>query len=166
MPSWLKGRVAKIAPEDREQAEPVGLGKSLAHLLDLARRFLRTEIDRRSDGGCAEIERLLHVAEHDLVERVGVGEKLVVVELDDERDPVCVSPRDDAERSDCGRYPVAPALERKLDDVARVEVHRVWSERRRRAVLDALIDGQDGDVAAAGEPSPVEQALQVPQDLR
>ena len=46
---------------------------------------------------------------------------------------------------------VAPALDRELDDVRGVEVVGVLRERRAGRVLDALVDGQDRQVAGAGE---------------
>jgi hypothetical protein len=43
-----------------------------------------------------------------------------------------------------------------FDDVLGVEVLGVGGEGRAGGVLDALVDGQDGDVAGAGEAAGVE----------
>ena len=61
---------------------------------------------------------------------------------------------------------VAAALDRELDDVLRVEVLRVRGEAGAGRVLDALVDGQDRDVAGAGQPAGVEHQLEVPQHAR
>ena len=53
-----------------------------------------------------------------------------------------------------------------LDDVRRVHVDRVRSERRRGRVLDALVDRQDRDVAGARQTTVVVQAAEVAQNLR
>ena len=87
--------------------------------------------------------------EHDLVELVRIGQKLVVVELHQERDLVGVLARDRAEHAERRRDGVAAAFDRELDDVLRVEVDRVRGEARAGGVLDALIDRQDRNVARA-----------------
>ena len=55
---------------------------------------------------------------------------------------------------------VAAALDRELDDVLGIEVVGVLGERRARGVLDALVDGQDRDIARAAEPAVGEDALE------
>ena len=49
------------------------------------------------------------------------------------------------------RDAVAAAFDRELHDVVGIEVDRVRREARARGVLDALVDGQDRDVAGAAE---------------
>ena len=56
--------------------------------------------------------------------------------------------------------------ERELDDVLGIEVPRVRGEGRRGRMLDALVDGQDRDVARAAESPMIEQRLQAAQHLR
>src|SRR5690606_13665298 len=90
----LEPAVAEVAPEDRRHAELVGAGEGVGDLLELARGRLAAEVDRRADGHAAHVERLLDPREHHLVVLVGVGEELVVVDLEDERDLVRVLPRD------------------------------------------------------------------------
>src|SRR5581483_4660910 len=51
------------------------------------------------------------------------------------------------------------------DDLLRVEVRRVRREARARAVLDALVDRQDAQVAGPAEASVLEHRLQAAQDL-
>ena len=83
-----------------------------------------------------------------------------MVELDDERDPVRVLARHRAQHAERRGDGVAAALDRELDDVLGVEVDRVLGERRARRVLDALVDGQDRDVAGAAEAAVGEDALE------
>ena len=95
----------------------------------------------------------LIVAEHDLVELVRVGQELVVVDLDDERNVVRVLARHRAEHAEGRRDGVAAALDGELDDVLRVEVGRVRRERRAGGVLDALVDRQNRQIAGVGQPA-------------
>jgi hypothetical protein len=57
----------------------------------------------------------------------------------------------------------ATALDRQLDDLLAVEIGGVGGEGRSGGVLDTLVDGQDGQVAGAGEPAVREQALEAAQ---
>ena len=75
----------------------MGQVEGLADLLDLAPGFFGSEVDRRPDSGRAHVRRLFDLGEHDLVERVGVGEQFVVVQLYEKRDFVSVSARDGTE---------------------------------------------------------------------
>ena len=106
--------------------------EGLRHFLELPGAVVGSEVDRRADTRCAEVERLASGAEHHLVGLVGVGQELVVVDLDDERDAVGVLAADSAEHAEGGRDGVAATLDRQLDDVGRIEVQRVRGERRRR----------------------------------
>ena len=89
----LERFVAGVAPQHRVQSQFVGAAKRFADFDDLAARFLRTEIDRRADAGCAHIKRLLDLTEHNLVEGVRVRHEFVVIEFDDERNLVHVFAR-------------------------------------------------------------------------
>ena len=89
-----------------------------------------------------------HRAEHHLVELVGVGEELVVVDLDDERDAVgetAGSPRR-APRTSIATALQPPSMASSTM-LRGIEVDRVRRERRAGRVLDALVDGQDRDIA-------------------
>ena len=57
------------------------------------------------------------------------------------------------------------ALDGELDDVDRVEVGRVRSERGRPGMLDSLVDREDRDVAGAGEAAAVEEETEVAEHL-
>ena len=98
--------------------------------------------------------------EQDLVVRVRIGQELVVVELQDEGNLVGVLARHDAQHAERRGDGVAAALDRQLHDVLGIEVHRVGRERRAGRVLDALVDGQDRDVAGAAQAAVIEQRLQ------
>jgi hypothetical protein len=143
----------------------VGLCERSRDLLDLIARLFRAEVDRGADGGRAHVPGLLDGAEHPLVVGVRVGQELVVVELDDEGDLVGVlagaTAAEDAEGAGDG---VAAALDRELDDLLGVEVVRVRGERRAGRVLDALVDGQDREIAGAREAAVVIQPREAVQD--
>ena len=144
----------------------MGRREGLRDLDDLPLGLGRAEVDRRADGHRAHLPRLPHLTEHDLVVGVRVAQELVVVELDDERDAVRVLARAGAEHAERRGHGVAAALDRELDDALGIEVVGVLRERRAGGVLDALVDGQDRDVARAVEATVREQALQRAQDRR
>ena len=125
--------------------------EGLRHLLELAGAVVGPEVDRRADARSTEIERLASRAEHHLIGLVRIGQQFVVVDLDDERDAVGVLAADRTEHTEGGRHRVAATLDGQLDDVGRIEVQRVGGERRRRRVLDALVDRQDRQVAGVGQ---------------
>ena len=114
----------------------------------------------------AEIGGLPHGAEHDLVVGVRAVQERVVVELHDEGDAVHVPARGQAERAERRGDGIAFAGERQLKEVQRIEVGGVLGEARRRRVLDALVDREDGDVPGAAEASVVEHASEVAQHRR
>ena len=136
------------------------------HLGDLATALGRTEVDRRADAGGSELMCSLDGAEHDLVVGGRVGQQLVVVDLDDERDAVGIAAGNRSEHAECRGHGIAAALDRQLHDGGRIEVDRVWRERRGTRVLDALIHRKDRNVTGAAEATVVEQRLEAPHDLR
>ena len=95
-----EGAVAQVAPKHSEHAEPVSLLEGCGNVDDLVVRLLRAEVDRRADAGGADVKGALNRREHDLVISVRIGQELVVVELDDEGNPVRVLARYGAEHSD------------------------------------------------------------------
>ena len=103
------------------------------------------------DADRAEVGGLADRAEHDLVVGVRVVQEVVVVELHDERDAVGVAPGHEPEAAQGGGDGRAPARQGQLDQVGGVEVGRVLGEAGRGRVLDALVHGEDGQVA--GPPS-------------
>ena len=162
----LERGVAEIAPQHREHAQLVGLVEELGDLLNLPPRFPGPEVDGGPHPHRPHVERLLDAREPDLVVGVGVGDELVVVELEDERDLVGVAARQGPEHPQGRRHRVAPALDAQPDDVLGVEVGGVGRERGAGGVLDALVDGQDRDVAGVREPPRAEQRLQARQHPR
>jgi len=146
---FLERVVAQIAPQNGRHAEFVGFLKRLGDFDDLTARMIGTEVNRRADGGRTEVIRLFHRAEFDLIKFVRIAEKLVVVDLDDERNLVGILPcdrRQNAERRGDG---VATAFDSELDDVLAVEVHRILREARATRMFNALIDRQNRQIARA-----------------
>ncbi len=144
----------------------MGQGKRLADLLKLPHRLVGAEVDGGPDAGGAEVPGLLDRAELDLVVFGGEREQLVVVDLHDEGNPVGVAPRERREYAVGRSHGVTTALDSEADDVLRIEVQRIGSERCGRGVFDALIDRKNGDVAGATESSGIEQVRQVTEHLR
>src|SRR5882724_4107123 len=139
----------------------MSMREGLADFDDLAGALIGAEIDGGANGGGAEVVSLLHGAEEHLVEAIGEGEQLVVIHLHDERDFVGVLARDGAEHAESGSHSVAPTLDSQLDDVAAVEVIGIFREAGAAGMLDALVDGQDREIAGSAEAAVGEQALQI-----
>ena len=136
----------------------------LGHFLHLPLRLLRSEVDRRADADRAHVERLPDAREPDLIEGVRVGEELVVVQLQQERDLVRV-----LRRATVPSTPSVDATALQPPSIASFtmfsgsKLRRVGRERRARRVLDALIDRKDRHVAGTREPAVVDERLQTRQ---
>ena len=76
-----------------------------------------------------------------------------MVQLHDEGDLVGVAAGHDAEAAEGGGDGRGAPFEGELDEVGGVEVGRVLGEGGGGRVLDALVDGEDGEVAGAAEPA-------------
>ena len=74
---------------------------------------------------------------------------------------MCVLARNRAEHTQGRSNGVAAALDRELNNVGRIEVVGILSERRACRMLNALIDRQDREVAGATEAPSVVHRLQV-----
>ena len=86
---------------------------------------------------------------------------VVVVELQNQRDFARVARRRSLEKPQRGGVGVAARRERQLEVVIRVVAGGVRGEAARRAVLEALVHGEDDELAGAGEAAVVQQARQV-----
>ena len=86
-------------------------GEGLGDLDDLAGALVRSEVDRGADRRGAHVMGFLHRAEEHLVELVGVGQQLVVVDLDKEGDLVGVLAGDRAQHAVGAGDGVAAALD-------------------------------------------------------
>ena len=141
----------------------MGLLEALGDLDEFLAADVGAEVHRGTHRGGAQIPCLLDLRKENLVVRVGIGQALVVVDLDDEGNPVRVAPADAAEHTQGRRDAVAAALDRQPDDVLGIEVDRVRRERGRTGVLDSLVHGQDRDVAGATETAVPKQPFQARQ---
>ena len=162
----LEGVVAEVAPEDGRHAEFMGMVEGLGHLDNLVAGILAAEVDGGADGGRTHVVGLIDRAEHDLAGDVRIGEELVVVHLHEEGDLVGVFAGHGTEDAERGGDGVATALDGQLHDVLGIEVNRVLGKAGSRAVLDALIDGEDREVAGVGKAAGAVHALQVGQNAR
>ena len=135
----LERRVPQIAPEYRRQPLLVGVGECGRDLLELPIGIFRAPVDCGADSGSAHVARLVHAGEQGLAIPARVGEQLVVVDLQDERNLVGVAPRHSAQDAERGSDSVAPALDRQANDVLRIEVDGVRSEGGSSGMLHTLI---------------------------
>ena len=162
----LECRIAEITPQDRCHPKLVGIGKRLGDLGDLTRRLIGAEINRRTDGDCTHIARLLDRAKHHLVELIRIRKKLVMIELYDKRYLVRITACDRAEHAECRCDGIASAFDRELYDIPGIEILRIRSKARTGRVLDPLIDRQDRNITCARKPAVIVQRLQTPQNAR
>ncbi len=125
----LERLVTQVTPKHRRHAELVGVLKGLRHFDDLARRIRRAKVNGGAHGHGAHVPTLLDGTERNLLRFVGVSQKLVVVELHDERDFVGVLARHRAQHAERAGHGVAPAFERQPHDVLGVEVVGVLGKR-------------------------------------
>src|SRR5467141_2465133 len=90
-------------------------------------------------------------------------QQLIVIDLYDERDLVGVLARDGAEHTEGGSHRAAAAVDGQLDDVPAIKVIGILGETRAAGVLDALVDGQDREIARAAKAAVAKHALQICQ---
>ena len=86
-----------------------------------------------------------------------------MVELDDERYLVRISACHGAQHAEGRSHGIAAALDGQPDDILRVEIGRVGGERRPGGVFDALIHGQDRDIARTGQAPVRKEPLKIAQ---
>jgi hypothetical protein len=104
------------------------------------------------------------MGEHGLVGHLRQAQQLVVVELEHQRNFVCVLARDRAQHAIGGTHRVAATLDGQLDDVLGVEVRRVRSKRRTGRMLNALVDGKNAHIASTAQAACVHHGLKVAED--
>ena len=159
-PVFLERAVTQVAPQNRRHAQLVGTLEGPGHLDQLRTALGRAEIDRSPDRDGPHVPRLLDRTEHHLIIGVRIADQLVMVELDDEGNPMCVPSRDGTQHAESRRYGVAASLDRQANDILRIEIKRIGCERGACRMFDALIDRKDRKVARAGQPAVSEQGLQ------
>ncbi len=142
----------------------MGGGEGEADFDDLAVAIGAAEIDGGAHGGGAHVPGHFYGAEEDLVGFVGIGEEFVVIDFYEEGNFVGVFARDGAEDAEGGGDGVAAALDGQLDDIFTVEVDGVFGEAGAGGVLDALIDGENGEIAGAAEAAVMEHAAEIGDD--
>src|SRR5207253_10730257 len=149
--------IAQIAPQDASHSQFVCASKRVCDFGDLARRFVRSKIDRRTDRNSSEVLRLFHGSEQHLVEFVRQRQQLVMIDFNDKRNFVSVLSSDASQYTERRGHAVTAALDRQLHQVFGIEVLRVRGERGASRVLNTLIDRQDRNITGGGKPTMVYQ---------
>src|SRR5947209_6465791 len=87
---FLKSIVAEIAPQNSSQPHLMGVGKCLRDFNNLTAALVGPEVNRGAYRGGPHVGGLLDSAKHDLVGFIWIGEELVVIDFNQERDLVRV----------------------------------------------------------------------------
>lgn len=113
----------------------MGALKRGRNLLNLAARFLRTEIDGCPYRNRAHIERLLYAGIQRLVERIRITQRFVVVNFNEERNAVRVATGDRSQHAIGRCHAVTPSFDSQLHNILRIKVQRVSRKRCASGVL-------------------------------
>src|SRR5581483_2508908 len=103
-------------------------------------------------------------AEQDLFKVVRIGQEFVVIDFDDKGNLVGVLPRHHAEHAKGGSDGVAAAFDGEADDVFGVKVIGILGEAGAAGMFDALVNGEDGEIASAGEASVIVKTREIGED--
>src|SRR6266496_2637249 len=158
---------ARIAPHDDREPGLLRLERELTELLELRVPGVGAGVDRVADRDAAEADRVLHGRRHGGDRRATeLRQRVRVVELEDERHLPRELGRARLEEAERRSVRVAARVDRELEVVARIVAVRVRGERARGAVLEALVDGQDDELASARQATVREQARDVGERAR
>jgi hypothetical protein len=152
---------ARVRPDHGGQAHVARLGDQVTDLLVHVVAEAGARINREADRGAAEAQRIFHAAGHRRVRLRGAAERVAVVDLEDHRQASGVLVRDAFDEAERRRVCVAAGLDRHARVVLGVVARGVRREAARGAVLEALVDRQDDELAGAGERARVQEAAQV-----
>ena len=140
--------------------------KGFADFLNLTRRLRRSKVDSCANGNSTQIPGLLNRAIHDLIVCFRVAKKLIVVELNDEWNFVCVLARHHAKDAKCRCDRIAAAGDSQIDNVFRIEIDRIRREGSGGGVLNALVNWQDRKVSRVCQTPCAIELLKATQNLR
>ncbi|EAU63618.1 hypothetical protein STIAU_6444 [Stigmatella aurantiaca DW4/3-1] len=157
---------ARVGPEHGGQAVGLGLGDDVAQVLVLLIARPGAGVDGVAHGGAAQPHGVLHGGRHggDGVGHLGQGVR--VVHLEDEGNFTGELAGDGLQEAERRRVGAATRLDGELGVVVGIIPGHVGAEGARRTVLEALIHGQDDQLAGAGERAGVQQAGQVGEGAR
>src|SRR5690606_24773097 len=126
----------------------------------------RAGVDGVADADAAEAQRVVHGTRL-RAERVDlVLEDVMVVQLQNERDLPGVLRRARLQKAERGGIRAAARLDREPEMVQRVVGVGVGCEAAGRAMLEALVNGQNDELTRAPEAAMVQQPVQVGQNTR
>ena len=103
--------------------------KGAADLHDLPTAFRRSKIDRRTNTGASHVISLLDGGEKSLIMDIRIREQFIMINLEDERNLMGIFARDGSQHAKRRRDSIAAALDRQANDIFRIEIFRIRSER-------------------------------------
>src|SRR5699024_11239998 len=102
--------------------------KSTRYLLNLPAGLRRAKIDGSSHCNRPHIVSPVNGAKHHLIIRVGVGQKFVMINLDDKRDLVSIFTRYGSQYSKGRSNAVTTSFDGKFDNFFGIKIVRIGSE--------------------------------------
>src|SRR5581483_11871591 len=120
--------VPGVAPQYSGHSQLVSHFKSLGYFYNLPAAFGRAKINGSSNSYSSHIPGIPYGSKHDLVITVGIADKFVVIDLDNERYFMGVFSCHRAKHSVSGGNGIASAFNGQLYNVLTVKVHGTWCE--------------------------------------
>ena len=151
----------RVRPHDDDQPRALRLLGEPSQLLVQLEAVLRPRVDRVADADAAEPHGVRDAPGDGLPRVLLLHERVAVVELQDQRDVARELARARLEEPERGGVRAAAGVDGELEVVAGVVPRGVHGERAPRAVLEALVDGQDHHAAGPAEAPVAEEAGQV-----
>ena len=151
---------ARIGPDHRREALGLGLIDDVAQLLHHRVAGVGARIDGEADADAAEPERVLDGGGHRLV-GCGGAQRVGAVHLEDGRQLAGVGVGALLEQAERRRVARQAGVDRQLIEIVGIVGRRVGREAARGAVLVALVDRQDHQLAGAGEPAVHQQPREI-----
>ena len=140
---------ARIGPDNDGEADRLGLFRQLADLLDHLELIVGAGVDGEADGGAAETQGIVHTA----VDRLVLAGSVAVgaIDLEDRWDGAGEAVGTGFQQPQgCGKG-VQTGIDGELIVIVRIVGRRVGREGAVGPVLEALVDRQDDQPAAAAE---------------
>src|SRR5436190_13753612 len=139
---FFKCGIAQVTPKNCCHSQLMCHFKRLAYFLQLPRRFLASKVNCCTDRCCSKIPTCFDRSKHDLVKLVRICQELVVINLYNKWNFVCIFSSEQAKASECCSHCIAFTFDSELNYIFRIKIDWIFCKRCTSAVLDALVNRQ------------------------